>query len=212
MAYISLTRAELEGSERVNGQAAEKPDSKKIFRHPVRNRILEILRDGQPRTQQEMGRMLSMSNAAIHYHVKMLKEVGIIRLHSTRSGPNSITEKLYTMDQANWPDVCKDDLDYYIDYTVSWMNERNREGLNILKAGDYSAPFLAGSYCARASLKELIGFKREMEQLLEKYFARYQDQEGEQLIPFAVTFSLLPSGDNAIGDSRNVLEYEPETE
>ncbi len=211
MAYISLTRAELEGSGDVNGPPENQFDNKKIFRHPVRNRILEILRDGKPHTQQELGKILSMSNAAVHYHVKLMKEIGVIRLHSTRQGPNSITEKLYTIDKANWPDVSKNDVDYYIDYALSWINERNREGLNILKSGEYSVPFLAGSYCSQAPLHELIAFKREMERLFEKYFKKYEKMEEDGLALFAVTFSLLPSRESNTLESRNVLEFEPES-
>lgn len=211
MAYISLTRRDLEGKNgELNKQPKSPEENRKIFRHPVRNRILEILRDGKARTQQELGKILSMSNAAIHYHVKLLEEVGIIRLHSTRQGPNSITEKLYTTEMENWPDVSKDDVDFYVDYTVSWMNERNREGLNILKSGDYSSPFLAGSYCSCAPLEELIAFKRDMENLFNRYFMKYEKTDRDNMLPFAVTFSLLPSREGNTGDSRNILEFEPD--
>jgi len=215
MPYISLTKAELEkGAGDSDAENSEQKKHEKIFRHPVRSRILEILRDARSRTQQELGKMLSMSNAAIHYHVKLLLEVGIIKLHSTRPGPNGITEKLYTVDMENWPAVSDEDVRFYIDYTISWMNERNREGVNLLKAGDYSSPFLAGSYASCAPLAEVIQFKREVEKLFNAYFAKYENLKDESLIPFAATFSILPSRKEKTPqsqtDSRNILEFEPE--
>ena len=211
MPYISLTKAQLEKKAAdSDAEKSEQERRKKIFRHPVRNRILDILRDGKARTQQELGKRLSMSNAAIHYHVKLLAEVGIIKLRSTRPGPNGITEKLYTADMENWPPVSEKDVEFYVDYTVSWINERNREGVNLLKAGNYASPFLAGSYSLRAPLPELLRFKRDVEKLFNEYFAKYENADGGDLIPFAATFSILPSREKNTEDSRNVLEFEPE--
>ena len=213
MPYISLSMAQLEKSD-----AAETDDDvklkeqkgKKVFRHPVRNRIVDILRDGKPRTQQELGSLLSMSNAAVHYHVKLLMEVGIIGLHSTRPGPKGITEKLYSVDIENWPDVSENDLDYYLSYMVSWITERNREGLNLLKAGHISIPFITGSYSASAPLTELIKFKRKIEQLFDQFYLKCERFKGRNSMPFAVTFSMIPSQQEQQADSRNILEFEPE--
>ncbi len=213
MPYISLSMAELkktEAAETDDEMKLNEKKSKKVFRHPVRNRIVDILRDGEPRTQQELGTMLSMSNAAVHYHVKLLLEVGIIKLHSTRSGPKGITEKLYTIAVENWPDVSEDDLDYYLSYMVSWINERNREGLNLLKSGPFSIPFLTGSYSARAPLEELIKFKRKVEDLFNEFYSKCESLKGRNRIPFAVTFSMIPSREKNKEDSRNILEFEPE--
>ncbi|HIJ56620.1 MAG TPA: helix-turn-helix transcriptional regulator [Deltaproteobacteria bacterium] len=213
MPYISLSMAELkktETAETDDEMKLKEKKSKKVFRHPVRNRIVDILRDGEPRTQQELGALLSMSNAAVHYHVKLLLEVGIIKLHRTRPGPKGITEKLYTIAVENWPDVSEDDLDYYLSYMVSWINERNREGLNLLKSGSFSIPFLTGSYSARAPLEELIKFKRKVEDLFNEFYSKCESLKGRNRIPFAVTFSMIPSREKNKEDSRNILEFEPE--
>ena len=71
MPYISLSLAELKKSEieAEDDMKLQEKKSKKVFRHPVRNRIVNILRDGIHRTQQELGSLLYMSNAAVHYHV-----------------------------------------------------------------------------------------------------------------------------------------------
>ena len=213
MPYISLSLAELKKSEieAEDDMKLQEKKSKKVFRHPVRNRIVTILRDGKPRTQQELGSLLSMSNAAVHYHVKLLLEVGIITLHSTRPGPKGITEKLYTVDIENWPDVSEDDLDYYLSYMVSWITERNREGLNLLKAGNISVPFITGSYSARAPLAELIKFKRKVENLFNEFYSKCESLKGRKRVPFAVTFSMIPSQEKKQEDSRNILEFEPES-
>ena len=212
MTYISLSLAELKKSEAEteDDMKIKEEKNKKVFRHPVRNRIVEILRDGKPRTQQELGNILSMSNAAVHYHVKILLEVGIIKLHSTRPGPKGITEKLYTAAMENWPDVTGDDLEYYLSYMVSWMNERNREGLNLLKTGKYEIPFLTGSYSARAPIEELLVFKRKMENLFNEFYEKCEKSKQKNKISFAVTFSMIPSKEKNKEDSRNILEFEPE--
>ncbi|MDM8550684.1 helix-turn-helix domain-containing protein [Desulfobacterales bacterium HSG2] len=213
MPYISLTKAEL-GEKDADSDNEEKlrlEKTKKIFRHPVRDRILGILRDGKPRTQRELGKILSMSNAAIHYHVKMLLEIGIISLHGTRPGPNGITEKLYTADIENWPSVSEEDADFYMDYIVSWMNERHREGLNLLKSGDYTTPFLAGSYSARARIEDMLQLKHDIEKLFDTFYKKSRKLKGDNLIPLAVTFSLLPSQEISTEDSRNILEFEPQS-
>lgn len=197
--------------------------TKKVFRHPVRDRILSILRDGTPRTQRELGKILSMSNAAVRYHVKMLEEIGIIGLHSTRQGPNGITEKLYTTNTENWPPVSREDTEFYMDYVISWMNERHREGLSLLKThpdveqgGEISAPFIAGSYAGRSTISDMIQFKRDMEKLFDDFYKKCKRKRkavkrADMLIPFAVTFSMLPSQeDNTAEDSRNILEFEPQ--
>jgi|GEM_PF-1254571 DNA-binding Lrp family transcriptional regulator len=223
MPYISLTKAALNGkngnSEDDEKRLTEK--RKKIFRHPVRDRILGILRDGKARTQSDLGKILTMSNAAVHYHVKLLLEVGIIKLHSTRPGPNGITEKLYAVDTENWPVASEDDVNYYIDYMVSWMNERHREGVNILKSErDDMPPFLAGSYSVSAPMPELLQFKREVEKLFNDFYMKYEDAGDEKKClqkisfckkeTFAVTFAILPSREKKAEDSRNILEFEPD--
>ncbi|MBT8339685.1 MAG: helix-turn-helix domain-containing protein [Desulfatitalea sp.] len=213
MPYISLSMAELD--KRRSEETANHDDDKarrkqkKIFRHPVRNRIIGILRDGVALTQQELGKALSMSNAAVHYHVKLLIDVGIVKLHSTRMGPNGIQEKLYTVCVEQWPGVSMDDLDFYLKYTVSWMNERHREGLNILESEDFHMPFITGSYSARASLEEIKRFKRRIEEVFNEFFEQCEASEPGESVPFAVTFALLPSREKNDGDGRHVLEFEP---
>ncbi len=187
----------------------QQENTKKTFRHPIRSRILGILRDGKPRTQQELGKILSMSNAAIHYHVKLLAEIDVIRLHNTRPGPKGIIEKLYTANIESWPDVPQEDVNYYLDYTVSWMNERHREGVNLLKAGDNEMPFLAGSFSFCAPLEELIQFKRDVEKLFNDFYLKHSETEKDDLTSFSATFSVLPSKEENVENSQNILEFEP---
>jgi DNA-binding Lrp family transcriptional regulator len=210
MTYISLSMAEMDKKSAAGkNEKGDQEKNKKIFRHPIRSRIIGILRDSKPRTQQELGKILSMSNAAVHYHVKLLLDVGIIKLDSTRDGPNGIVEKLYTVSVEEWPDVSYDDLNYYLDYTVSWMNERHREGINILKSGKISMPFLSGSYSAHARLDEIIEFKSKLESLVNDFFEKCEESESDDAVCFAVTYSILPSQEKAEEDSRHVLEFQP---
>jgi len=221
MTYISLTKTTLDKNNNGHDNDDDHNDKKvmtekqkKIFRHPVRDRILCILRDGKPRTQRNIGKLLSMSNAAVHYHIKLLLEVGIIKLFGTRPGPNGITEKLYAIDTENWPMVSEDDVDYYIDYIVSWMNERHREGLNILKSKrDQMPPFLAGSYTVCVPLPKLIHFKRKVEKLFSDFYDQFQESNHKiAQDTYAFTFAMLPSLEKKSEDSRNILEYEPDSD
>ncbi len=211
MPYISLKGVELSendspGKDEKKRRADKK---KKIIRHPIRSRILGILRDGEPRTQREIGKILYMSNAAIHYHVKMLVEVGVIVLHGTRQGPNGITEKLYAADVKHGPAVSEQDLEFYIDYTVSWMNERHRESLGVLKSKADAAPLLAGSYSINAPVEDLIRFKRDVEKIFNDFYLKHHKAEGDDLTTVAMTFSILPSRRDREEETRNILEFEP---
>ncbi|MBF0099523.1 MAG: helix-turn-helix transcriptional regulator [Desulfobacterales bacterium] len=214
MPYISLTKLDANDSPD-SGEPVQTPDQikrKKVFRHPVRDRILSILRDGEPKTQREIGKILYMSNAAVHYHIKLLIDIGFIKLHNTRLGPNGITEKLYTIALENWPEVGNADMAYYLDYIISWITERNREGLSILKTNEVEVPLFIGSYTASASLKDLLKFKRDAERLFNRYLKKNEKQmtnENTNDITFSVTFSILPTKDANHDNSVNVLEFEP---
>lgn len=188
----------------------------KILQHPIRVRMLGILRNGKTYTQREIGRELSLSNAAIHYHLKVLVEAKLVKLIDTRQGPNSITEKLYSADEdelAAFAEVTSEqntDIDFYLDYTLSWIIERNREGGELIKESKYTRPFLSGSYVVTAPLGEINKFKKELNDLVSKFHDKYQDNEDHESEHFSVTFSVLPAKSAGGENSRNVLEYEPD--
>ena len=186
------------------------------LRHPIRNRIIATLRDGPPRSQHELGQELSLSNAAVHYHVKLLTQLGLLKLDSTRPGPNCIIEKLYAVDMDAWQSVSaltgiNPELQLYVEHVASWMQERHREGLALLASDPAKAPFLAGSYEVRASLTEVAAFKQRIHELFTAFFAEHENHAAREDLPaFAVTLSLFPARGKNVADSRYVIEYCPE--
>ncbi len=188
---------------------------RKIIRHPIRVRILGILRHTGSCTQRELGRQLSLSSAAIHHHLKSLLDAGLVRLQGTRPGPNSITEKLYELNQEQWTAFLRAseeqnaDLDFYLEYVLAWIHERNREGLEILKDSQYVHPFIGASYVVNASYEEIVELKRQVHQLLAEFHADHSGAADGNRQTVALTFSILPSREEQGEQSRNVLESEP---
>jgi DNA-binding transcriptional ArsR family regulator len=188
----------------------------KIIQHPIRVRILGILRHSVPCTQRELGRQLSMSSAAIHHHLKRLLEANLVRLQGTRPGPNSITEKLYELNHEEWTAFARAseeknaDVDFYLQYVLAWIQERNREGLGILKEKGFAHPFIVGSYVAKVSYEEIVELKRKVHQLLTDFHDQHRDANDPSEQAFSVMFSILPSREEEAEQSQNVLEFEPD--
>lgn len=187
----------------------------KVIQHPIRVRVLGLLRTEGPRTQRELGRTLSLSNAAIHYHLKILQEAGLVYLAETRPGPNRITEKLYAADEAQWAEIVEAtrqgnaDLDFFLNYTVSWIQERNREGVELLRRDQYACPFVAGSYVVKASPARILELQRRLQHFVEAFVEEHNvpDDSGQA---HTVTLSVLPSRTEPGAQANNVLTYEPE--
>ena len=189
---------------------------KQVLSHPISVRIVALLREEEPRTQRDLGKLLFMSNAAVHHHLKKLLGVSLVKLVATRPGPNGITEKLYSTDEGKWRDFFDSpsrevDLSFYLDYTVAWMRERHREGVGIIKGQSNQHPFIAGSYVVRVPLKEAVRFKKEIHSLFLEFLQKHEGREDADLQSFAVTYSLLPSHDENVGESKNILEFEPDS-
>jgi len=189
---------------------------RKVMDHPIRMRILGLLRSaGEPRTQRELGRELSLSNASVHYHLNRLVDAGIVRLVDTRTGPNSIVEKLYAADEDAWNELQKsaedavDDMDFFLQYTLSWIQERNREGAELLRQERYANPFHAGSFVVGADWAAVIELQRRMGELLTEFFEAHRDAPADAP-RHAVTFSVFPSHAEPGDHTHNVLAYEPE--
>ena len=53
-------------------------------------------------------------------------------------------------------------------------------------------------------------FKRKMENLFNEFYEKCEKSKQKNRIPFAVTFSMIPSKEKNKEDSRNILEFEPE--
>jgi hypothetical protein len=56
----------------------------------------------------------------------------------------------------------------------------------------------------------MLQLKHDIEKLFDTFYKKSRKLKGDNLIPFAVTFSLLPSQEESTEDSRNILEFEPQ--
>jgi len=188
----------------------------RVIAHPIRVRILGILRHGGPHTQHELGKELSLSNAGIHYHLKILLAADLVALKGTRPGPNSIVEKLYEVNLDEWAALAdateqkNADIEFYVEYVLAWIQERNREGLEILKEASYAHPFIAGSYVVNAPPAEIAQLKRDLHQLLADFFSRYAEAQVAAGQSFGITFSVMPSQTAGGEHAQNVLQYDPD--
>ncbi|WP_405419681.1 ArsR/SmtB family transcription factor [Streptomyces erythrochromogenes] len=59
------------------------PQQFKALGHPVRHRMVNVLRQ-RPATLRQLARVLEMSKGTIGYHVRVLREAGLVRLAETR--------------------------------------------------------------------------------------------------------------------------------
>lgn len=188
---------------------------RKIVRHPIRVRILGILLHSSHCTQRELGRQLSLSSAAVHHHLKSLLESDLVRLQGTRPGPNSITEKLYELNREQWSafvaasEEKNADVDFHLEYVLAWIQERNREGLELLRESEFMAPFVAASSVAVCSYEEIVDLKRQVHDVVARFHEEHQREVDRDHQPYAVMLSILPSREENTEQSRNELEFEP---
>ncbi|WP_079161102.1 winged helix-turn-helix domain-containing protein [Streptomyces fodineus] len=59
------------------------PEQFKALGHPVRHRMVNVLRQ-RPATLRQLADVLGMSKGTIGYHVRVLREAGLVRLAETR--------------------------------------------------------------------------------------------------------------------------------
>lgn len=192
-----------------NGRPKEKA-VEKLLRSPLRVRILGWLAaQPEPRTKREIGRALSLSNAAVHYHVKQLEEAGLAKLEGTRPGPNSITERLYSGKGVTGPPGGamddKERSEFYLRYTLDSMSEMHREGEALIRSDWESSRFLVGCYGAHATEKQITGFKKRLLKMLREFHeAHARPRKGTK--PIAMTFGLMPSSGLAWGTTQKLFD------
>ena len=180
-----------------------------VLRSPVRVRILGWLAgQSEPRTKREIGRALSLSNAAVHYHLKRLEEQGLAMLEGTRPGPNSITEKLYSGKAVTGGTDAMTDAEkseFYLRYTLDSINEMHREAEQMIKSDWQTHRFLVGCYGVHATEDEIKRFKTRLLKMLEEFHKGHK-RPGRSTRPFAMTFGLVPSSGLAWGNTQKVFD------
>lgn len=67
------------------------------LKNPIRIKIIEFLKKHGPSTQTETSRDVHVAVSSAKHHIGVLIKVGIVKSAGTRPGPNSITEKLFTL-------------------------------------------------------------------------------------------------------------------
>jgi DNA-binding Lrp family transcriptional regulator len=183
--------------------------ARELLRHPIRMRILGWLSGrAKAHTQREIGRALSLSNAGVHYHLKLLESAGLVKLDGTRPGPNSITEKLYSADPREWKETAAMDdkakSEFYLDHTLASVHEMHREAAELIKSSWHDNPFLVGCYETYATEADIKKLYDEVTEILEAFHRRHRKPK-QDCRPLAVTFGLLPSKAAGWGHSQRVF-------
>ncbi|PCI28597.1 MAG: hypothetical protein COB67_06025 [SAR324 cluster bacterium] len=211
MAYISLRGTVRDKKKTDIDEKADlqKKQIKAGLSHPIRNKILRILETGEVFTQHEIGSKLSISNASIHYHINKLLQVQLVRLESTRSGPNGIIEKLFKIVELDWLEIKNkkiEDFNIELSYAMAWINERLREGTNILKQQPEKATFLTNSFVVYTSPEEFLEFKEAVQAISQKFFEKHSKSKNKNAIPVSVSLALIPSHGEDADDSHITFE------
>ncbi|MEW6367705.1 MAG: winged helix-turn-helix transcriptional regulator [Acidobacteriota bacterium] len=214
MGHITLTPADVRPLDRTGAAAEDRRRRalRQALLHPIRVRIIEILRGSDAMTQRELGKSLFLSNAAVHHHLQTLLAVHLVKLQGTRPGPNGITEKLYATDQNEWQAALAEptnEVNFYLQYTLAWIHERHREGVETLRSEGFAFPFLAGSYVVHLPPSAAVEFKRDLQKRCMRLFEKHQKGSSRKTVPFTVTFAIMPSRITETKESRNILEHEP---
>jgi len=181
-----------------------------VLRSPARVRILGWLAgNSAPRTKREIGRALSLSNAAVHYHVKKLTAAGLMRPAGTRPGPNSITEKLFSARGATAQEAGalngKDQSEIFLRYTLDSISEMHREAEQLIRSDWQSHRFLLGCYGVHSTRAELKRFKTRLMKMLSQFHESHK-LAGKHTQPFAMTFGLVPSSGLAWTNTQKVFD------
>lgn len=180
-----------------------------VLKSPVRTRILGWLAgESTPRTKREIGRALSLSNAAVHFHVKKLEKAGLAALAGTRPGPNSITEKLYSgksVTEGRGAMNDREKAEFYLRYTLGSISEMHREAEQMIKSDWQANRFLVGCYGVHATEDEIKALKVRLLKMLEQFHEEHKSPR-KNTRPIAVTFGLMPSSGLAWGNTQKVFD------
>jgi len=180
-----------------------------LLSHPIRVRLLGWLAGRKPCTQHEIGRALSLSNAAVHYHIKLLESVGLVKFEGTRPGPKSITEKLYSADPRQMNHLKGYTGNLFLDYTADSIREMHREGIKLVNIDFPNSRFYTGCFIKTAPHKELMAFKKKLDALVTEFLDKKMPQSKDSRT-YSVTFSLLPSNAGGWAGSTKIYDQMPE--
>lgn len=77
-------------------KTTDKEERVRTWFHPVRLKLVDLLRTRGPMTQTELARLIDAAPASARYHLMRLVKAGFVEQSGTRPGPKGITEKLFT--------------------------------------------------------------------------------------------------------------------
>lgn len=206
MGHIAFDSQKLSGPD----SPQERKIIQKCLSHPIRLRMLCLLERNGPAPQHILAKQLTMSNAALHHHLNSLADLDFVQQVDQKASTSGITEKIYNLNLSRWhewQEKLLEEVDFStcLNFAFAWMNERHREGSEILKKEPQA--FIAGSLTVNASQEEVIEFKHKLQGLIDEFSAKHDEKSA--LPCYSITFSILPSNDHGIEDSRNILEFDP---
>jgi DNA-binding transcriptional ArsR family regulator len=150
--------------------------------HPLRARLLVLLRTEGPLTASEAGRLVGESSGSCSYHFRQLERYGLVEVAEGGKG----REKPWraTATHTNWPSVAETPdeaaaaealerlvVGHYSDWLYAWVSSRAREPAEWQQAASL------GDTLLYLTPDELAGIRDALQALADPYLDRLSNPE-----------------------------------
>ncbi len=161
-------------------------DAIRVLAHPLRTRLLGLLRLEGPATATALAKALDTNTGATSYHLRKLAEVGLVEETGGGSGRERWWEAAQDVhswspsDFAGEPDaeaarewLEAEHLRRFVEHVQAWTAEASGWPMEWRDAAD------ASDYTLRLSPSALREMEREIQQVVERYQAEGESAGGE---------------------------------
>lgn len=166
------SRAAVPSSAGTSTDAAVPPSALRVLAHPLRNRLVRLLRDGGPATASALARAVQTTSGTTSYHLRLLADAGLVveadgadgRSRLWRAGPPPRHDAaLDAVDEDSLDWLERDYLAYLVDKASGWLDGvRNWPPRWRRAAGQRD-------YLVQVTDAQLVAMHEEIAQVCEKY-------------------------------------------
>jgi DNA-binding transcriptional ArsR family regulator len=167
------------------------PDSLRAYAHPIRMRIVGLLRSEGPLTASQLGERLDESSGSTSYHLRQLARFGIVEEAGGGKGREkpwrAVSQVTQFPSTENTEELAEAATDLRLSIARRW-NEVLTEWI-IRRAGEpkrwQRAPF--SDYGIHVTAAELADIEKRIEQILQPYMLERSEQNrprGARLVYF----------------------------
>jgi DNA-binding transcriptional ArsR family regulator len=186
-------------SLRLYGRGVEKPTtyvldaaSLKALAHPLRVRLLGLLREGGPSTATALGARLGESSGSASYHLRQLAAAGFVVEDTERGNARErwwrAAHQMTRLESTDWADEpeTRAALDLYLGAVTAASAARVQEFLAEQDSWPkkWQAAFTVSDFSLSLTATELRRLNEAVEQLVESY--RRPPRKGDELVTFQV--------------------------